>query len=234
MNRAIDPRALILEGVEALKKYNVMAVPGIIADLAVLLIWVAIQYPLQGSLQDPMLDIRPFVLFVLVNMIFSIFALGLTLGMAREYTESGKTSLKTAAFIGQRLFPSLLALSLLCPLVFLTGLVMYVVPGLVAGCFMMFAMPAVIAGGLGPYDALVKSIVMVRENLAASARVYATVVLSAFILGIIGVFLSLIPVIGLIVNLVIQGAFMAVMSLMLYRAYRLLDKLEPQAETRQE
>ena len=226
MNRNIDPKALIFEGVEALKKYNVMAMPGIIADLAVI--------PVMLAIRDPFEDIRLLVILVLANMTFSLLAFGLTLGMVREYIESGKTSLNTAAFIARKLFPSLIALALLCPLVLMTGLFMYVIPGLVAGCFMMFAMPAVIAGGLGPYEALLKSYTMVRENPAVSARVYATVVLSAFVLGIIGIFLSIIPVIGLIANLVLQGAFMAVISLMMYRVFRLLDKPKPQVGTKQE
>jgi len=219
MTSNIDLKALLGEGLEALNKYNVMAVPGILADLAVI--------PIVMAVGDPFEDLRLLVLLVLANMSFSFFAFGLTLGMAREYIESGKTSLKTAAFIAQRLAPTLIALSLLCPLVLMTGMVIYVVPGLVAGCFMLFAMPAVIARGLGPYDALVRSIDMARDNLAASVRVYATIVLTAMVFGFVGFMLAAIPVLGLILNLVLQGAYMAIMSMVLYRVYRMLEKPGP-------
>jgi len=223
MNRLLDLKALIHEGVEALKKYNSLAVPGIIADLAVL--------PVLIALRNPMEDLRMLIVLVLANMSLSFFAFGTTTAMAREYTERGRTSLNTAAFIAKRLAPTLLALSLLCPLVVLTGIIMYVLPGMIAGCFLMYAIPSVIADGLGPYEAIAQSIAMVRGNLAVSARLFAAIVLSAMLFGVFGMFISLIPVLGLLANLVLQGAYMAVVSIVLFRAYKTLKKpVEPVAD----
>lgn len=167
------------------------------------------------------------MIFLLVMVIASFITLGWTAAMAGEVVETGYTSLGGgfSRFTGN-IGPIFIVL-LLSGLIIGIGMVLCVLPGIVAGFFLMFSLPAVVYAGIGGVEALKESFELVKENLVDCVVLAAIAMglgIVAYILStIISVVTGIIPVIGIVGGLIggiIQAAVGTFILVMIFEVYK--------------
>ncbi len=203
------------EGAEVLKRNYVLAVPSVIATfvVAILSLFILKKQEAMGAL----------AVMGLFSMVLNYFAHGVTVAMAREAFEKGKTSLRTGIDIASALFYHFLSASVMLTIVISLGFVLLIVPGFVAMFFLMFVFPVILMQGLGPTDAMKNSYKLVRANLNDSLVLFLALGAMVFAIAFLNMMLSTVPFAGQFLSVVINGAFGGFSSTVLLRAYIVLS-----------
>ncbi len=155
----------------------------------------------------------------LLGMMLGLFVHGMTLGMARDAVAGGRASLRggleTAA---DRFYPLTIALLLGGALVF-AGSLFFVVPGLLAAFLLMFTFVAIVADNAGPLPGMRRSLDTVKAHMGEALLLFLCLLLSALIFVVIDIALSLIPVIGQLLDILLSGVMAGYISIVLVLAY---------------
>ncbi len=162
----------------------------------------------------------------LVISVIGMFAHGVTLAMAREALDTGETSFTTATETSRRVIVPLLSVSIAMTFLILIGVGMFLVPGLLAAFVLLYALPAVVLDEEGAFEAMKKSFNLARTHLADTFVLFTSIVLSTLVLFIINVMLAVIPLLGQLLNVILTGAFGAVVATVVVQVYRRLSPSE--------
>jgi len=160
----------------------------------------------------------------LLSSVVILYAHGATLAMARELLESGSTSISTAIDVSKNAFVSLLSLSLAVTALVMIGMKLFVAPGLAAVFFLIYALPQTINEGAGPFDAIRKSFHLAMTHKHDTLVLVSALVLSGLALALISAMLSIIPLLGQLVSVLLTGAYGGVVALVIMRVYAELLK----------
>lgn len=212
----MDIRPAINESIVVFRKNPLMAVPSVIVSVLIHLM-----YSVAGRMPHGSCAIA---LMGLASMTLTLYAHGVTLAMAREALDEGSASLMHAVFTARaRLVPFLVA-SAVISLVVGIGSVLFLLPGMAAAYFLMFALPSIAVEGRGPFGALLRSIALVRAGMKESMAVFVAVVVGALVLSMVNTFLKLIPLAGQVASWALTGGFMGVLALFLLKSFRLVSE----------
>jgi fluoride ion exporter CrcB/FEX len=212
----VDIWPVINESLGVFRKNLLMAVPAATASVVIHLM-----YSVAGGMPHGSYAIA---LMGLISMTLTLYAHGVTLAMAREALDEGAASLMTAAFTARAGLVPFLVASAAISLVVGMGSVLFLLPGLAAAYFLMFALPSIVMEGRGPFGALLRSIALVWANRKESMAVFVAVVIGALVLGMVDMFISLIPVAGQLASIALTGGFMGVLALFVLKSFRLISE----------
>jgi hypothetical protein len=102
------------------------------------------------------------------------------------------------------------------------GLLLFVIPGVVAGVLFMFTLPAVLLDGLGGVDGMRRSSKVVRQHLGPVVGLVVGGLLVLVGVWIVSWILHLIPLLGGLASFVLHGAAASYFTVLLVHYYRLL------------
>ena len=100
----------------------------------------------------------------------------------------------------------------------------FVVPGLVAGFFLMFTLPAVLLDGIGAVDALRRSATLVKENLGPVLGLVVGALVAIVVVSVASVILGAVPFLGHLLSMLLAGAFTAYLTVVAVRVYQTLPR----------
>jgi hypothetical protein len=165
-------------------------------------------------------DASGIALVSFLSGIISLYAHGVTLVMADEALVSGSTSLRTAGRAAGRFFLPFALASVIISVVVGLGLALFLVPGLIAAYFLMFAMTAVAVDGAGALTALSRSYRVVRGSAREAFVLFVFLFVAALAFGLLNLVLSVIPVVGQLAGVILSGIFGGGAAVLLVRTYR--------------
>jgi len=210
------------EGKKVLEKNSCIALPPIVASI----IAGVFSYHLGRGVSPSMLMptsilLAKIFLFALATGVLSLVAEGMSIIMSYEALETGKTSLDSGITKVMQRFGSLIITAILIGVLVGVGVFFFVIPGLLAIFFLMFAIPIVVLEDLSSVEAMGKSYRLVRDNIG-SAFIYTVIAIFVIMIGgVIGKILEIIPLIGkLILSPALSGAVMAYLYTVLTVFYR--------------
>jgi len=212
----LDYGTLIKESALVLRRHYIIAVPSIIAVLIVFFVSLAV-------IPSPE-DTRRLVVMGFFSMLLSLYAHGVTLAMAREALETGSTSLNTASFIATRLAGTFVAAIVIIIALVTVGFMLLVIPGLIAGFFLMFTLPSVVADSAGTMEALQNSFTVIRANMRDALMFYGILIAFGLIFSMANILLSVVPVIGQVAGVILSGAFWGFVSVLMMDVYKTLKR----------
>lgn len=212
----MDFEKIIKEGARLVKDNYVLALPTVLMTFLTAFISIGVIHTHE--------DMTQMALMGLLSIVLSIFAHGVTLAMALEAMQKGKTSIKTALNVSGAFFFHFMITALVMAVIVSVGLALIVLPGLVAIYLLMFTFPAIVVHGLGPLQALAASFKLVRSNFKPTFQFFILLMAISFMMTIINLILTQIPVLGQLAGVVISGFMGGFFSVMVLRAYLVLKR----------
>lgn len=210
----LDMTAIFNRGAVVLKTQYILAAPTVIS---VFFVWF-----LSLSVIKHDEDFTGIIIMGAISMVAGLYAHGVTLGMAHEALNKGATSVNTMGALALRLMPDLLPASVAISAAVLAGSYLLLLPGIAAGLFLMFSLPAIVINGLGVVDSFKLSIAIVKRNLRDSAWIFLAITSMSLLMGLINILLGTIPVVGQGTGVILSGMFGAVASVILVQVYAAL------------
>jgi hypothetical protein len=199
------------EGLEVFRGNYVLAIPTVLSVFAVSFLSLAF-------VKSPQ-DTKGLVAMGLVSMVFSYFSHGITIGMALEAIEKGKTSLRTGGMLATRLFSRFILASVLIGMIVSAGFMLFIFPGLAAAFFLLFVFPAIVVDGSDGVASLRHSYRTVFSNLRDSLMLFAFIVVVGLLFGIANIAVSSIQVVGQLLGVVFSGIFGGYISVVILKVY---------------
>jgi hypothetical protein len=159
--------------------------------------------------------------FGLVMGVLWLLSSGMVVIMARDALAGREPVLADAlAAVVGRLWAVTVASSLGMTIV-TVGLLLFVLPGLVAAMLLVFTLPAVLLDGHGAVDGMRRSVAVVRRHVGPVIGVVVGSLLVLIGVGIASWIAGLVPVLGGLASFVLHGAalsYLTVVTVDLYRA----------------
>ncbi len=227
---------LFSKGVDVFKKNPVIAGPLIVVGIVMGAVTLALLGGAMvgggmmglGMMKPSMGTIGAFVGGVLVvgiiGGILNLLAMGMTYVMSNDAID-GKADLGGGIQKTTGNIVNLLVASILVGVIVFIGMILLVVPGLLALYLLMFAIPMVMLDNRSPADALKGSFDLVKSHVGETI-IFAVVAIVVYaVAGIIAGIFRFIPVLGsVIISPIISGAAGAYISVVLILLYRELKK----------
>ena len=218
MTRTLDMPSIIRFGIGVVRQNIVLMVPTVIS--------IALSVTISAMALRSLDDLQSVFIQLVLAVVLNVYAHGVTVAMAWEVHQRGSTSISTGALVAWRALSRLLPLSLLIGLAFSIGLSMFLFPGMVIALSCMFTMPALIVKNLNAFDSITESVRTVRNNFRYTLGLLGMLGVTSIALGIMSFTLLVIPVIGVVANLILSTAFTAVSSVIVLHAYITLTSSE--------
>jgi hypothetical protein len=149
------------------------------------------------------------VLFLVVATLINLVSSAVVVVMASDALASRPPSLSVAFGRVMARLGDVVGASLLSALIVGIASLFLLVPGLIAGFFLLFALPAVLLEGAGPMDSLRRSAALVRDHVAQALGLVAGMVVASVIAWLASLALHAVPVLGHLVSIVLGGALFA-------------------------
>lgn len=216
-------------GLDVIKRYPIMAMPPIAAQAVMLVLTVlffggAVTAVVVGGLAGMMAAGAGGFLLMLIGGLLSLIASGVTVLMARDALAGGPPSLGDAfAAVMARLGDVVFA-SVLVTVIVVVGMIFLVLPGVVAGFFLMFTLPAVLLDGRNAVDGLARSATLVKDNLGVAAGLVVGIIVAVIVVTIVFKILGLVPILGHLAVAVLTGVFIAYLTVVAVRVYQALPR----------
>ncbi len=228
------------EGIRVLRENLVLGVPGLIAYA----ISVAISALVIVSSAFLSFGVMMFLIPVLGCLPF--LAVGVTMGMANEALDTGRTSLQSGRQVASAYLWRLIIVSLVFSVVVGYGaavvmlfivsggaphggeppwsiLGLFLSPAFVALFFLMYSFPAVVARELGAFQAVWTSIKLVFRHFLKSLSIFSVLGITYIIMMIF----SIIPIIGLAVGIAMNSLFVGFSSIVIMKTFMTLQTKVP-------
>ena len=209
---------LVKEAVGILKRNYILAAPTIISSFLAAFSSLVI----MGTAPEP----STIIAVGLFISVIGLFAHGVTIAMAREALDTGETSFATATETSRNKLVPLLSVSIAMTFLILVGFSVFLIPGLIAAFALIYALPAVVLDGNGALEAIRRSFGLARAHLADTFVLFTAIVFSTLVLAIVNAMLGIIPLLGQLMNVVITGAYGAVVATVMVQAYLRLSPSE--------
>jgi hypothetical protein len=160
------------------------------------------------------------LLLMVLSGFLSLVASSVVVVMARDALTSRPPTFGPALDVALgRLFDVLVASFLLMVIIGI-GMVLLVLPGLVAAFFLIFTLPAVLLDGKSATAALGHSARLVRANLGTVAGLFFGGLVVAVVTAIVSRILEIVPLLGHLAAAVLAGAFISYLTVVGVRVYQ--------------
>lgn len=162
-------------------------------------------------------------LFSIISGFVGLITHSMTVGMADIAFQGEKASLKNGwERIISRIVPVIIA-SILMGIFVGLGLILLVLPGIILAFFLMFTLIAVVVSDLGAFQAIGRSFKTVGKNFGATFVTFLVIIGLAIITGLLNFIISLIPVLGIVLSMIVFAVFTGFVTIFLVRVYREMD-----------
>jgi hypothetical protein len=215
---------------DTLRRYPILVVPQIVAQAAVfgltlVLVGAAATAFMVGGVAGGVVGlVLGGLLFALVVGLVSLVVSAVVIVMAKDALAGRDPSMGDALGAVMGRLGDVVIASVLAMVAVGIGMLLLVLPGLVAAFFLVFTLPAVLLDGDGAIDAIRRSIAVVKDNLGAAAGLVVGWIVVTVIVAIASKILAFVPVIGWLASGVLFGAAVAYMSLVAVRVYQALPR----------
>ncbi len=170
------------------------------------------------------------LLFIAVMVVVGFIAYGIQTGMACDVVETGTTSIGSGLNrFFSRLGPIIIA-GILSGLIVIVGAILCIIPGIIAGFFLMFTIVGIVYSRLGAVESMSNSYNVVKSNISDSIILLAIIIGLGIGGGIASSILGIVPVIGALAGLVVQGILNTFTAVLLVNGYAGLTTPEPMPE----
>lgn len=192
----------------------------VVGILSFLLTLLGITASYAGRGFDVIAILGAMAVWLIIMVVANVVAFGVTACMAAEVAETGSTSLGSGfSRFGSNLGP-ILVVEILGGLIVFIGMVLCVLPGIVAAFFLMFSLAGVVYGGLPPIEAIKDSFSTVANNLVDALVIVAIAIGLGIAGAIVGAILGFIPILGALIAALITAAintFILILTIVAYR-----------------
>jgi hypothetical protein len=216
------------EGLDVVRRYPVLLVPPVAVQVVVfalglLLLGGAAAMFAMGGLAGGLAGAAgAAIVFFVVSLLLALVASAVVVVMAREALGGREPVLGDAVGSVMGRFLDVVVVSVLSAIIIGVGLVLLIIPGIVAMVFLIFALPAVLLDGDGPPEALRRSVRVVKGHLGPVVGLAVGWILTLAVVFIAGKVLGLVPILGSLVSAVLDGAAVAYLSVVTVRIYQAL------------
>jgi len=224
-------------GLDLLKRYPIMVAPPLIAMVVVFLLMFVLgggvfaMFAVGGltaggpGMAGAMAGgILMGLLFFALAMLINLVSHAVVVVMARDAL-ADREPLMGDAFnaVTARLSDVVVASVLFAVIVGVLSLFLFI-PGLIAGFFLMFTLPAVVLDSFGAVDAIKRSATLVKDNLGNCLGLVIGAIVAAVIMAIVSAILHVVPLIGQLASALLAGAFVAYLTIVGVRVYQTLPR----------
>ncbi len=216
-------------GLDVIKRYPVMAVPPLVAQAVVFVLTLlffggAATAVVIGGAAGLLGAAAGGLVLMLVGGLLSLIASGVTVVMARDALAAREPSMGDAFGAVMGRLGDVVIASILVMVIVGVGMMLLVLPGVVAGFFLMFTLPAVLLDGSSAVAGLKRSATLVKDNLGATVGLVIGIVLAAIVIMIVSKFLGMVPFLGPLAAAVLTGAFVGYLTVVAVRVYQTLPR----------
>lgn len=156
----------------------------------------------------------------IISMVLGLVAHGMTVGMAKEAIETGTTSLGTGISVVTNRLVQLVVGAVLVGLAVGIGMMLLIIPGVIAAFFLMFTFVVIIADNATAMDAMKKSIDLVKTNLNTMIILFLVVIAVTIAVSVINAILGIIPVVGQLAGSLLMGILGGYLAIVVVKVYR--------------
>jgi hypothetical protein len=227
---------LFSNGMDVLKKNVVVAVPLIVVGVVVgVLTLVLVGSMMAGAGMMGMGTMSPGALTLgamagaaflvgIISGLLNLIAMGMTIVMADDAI-AGKADLNAGLQKTLGNIVNLVITAILVGVIVAIGMMLLLLPGIIAAYLLMFSLVLVMLENKGPVAALQESFELVKTHVSETIVFAVIAIVVMVIAGIIGGILGVIPVVGtVILSPVISGTATAYISIVLVLLYKELKK----------
>ncbi len=168
-------------------------------------------------------------LLSIVGMVLGLVAHGMTVGMAQEAIAVGTTNLNTGISVVTSRLVQLILAAVLVGIAVGVGMMLLVIPGIIAAFLFMFTFVIIIVENIGAVDAMKKSFELVKANLGDLIILFIAVIGVGIVIGIISMIFRFIPVLGQLAGSLLMGLFGGYITIVIVKVYQgLTKKVQPE------
>ena len=224
-------------GLDLVKRYPVMAAPPLIAMAVVFVLTLlffggAATMVAVGGLAGRGAGLAGavvggaflFLVFIAVSMLVNLISSAVVVVMAKDALGSREPSLGDAFAAVMARLTDVVVASVLFAVIVGVASIFLVIPGIIAGFFLMFTLPAVLLDNVGAIDGIKRSATLVKNNLGPVLGLVIGVIVAAVIMVIASMILGVVPVIGQLASMLLAGAFFAYLTVVAVRVYQTLPR----------
>jgi hypothetical protein len=216
-------------GLDVLKQYPVMVLPPlvvqvIVAVLTALFVGSAVTAVVIGGGAGLVGAFFGGFFFVLLVGVLSLIASAVTVVMARDALGAREPSIGDALAVVLGRLVDVLVASVVVMVVVGIGMLLLVLPGVVAAFFLIFTLPAVLLDSRSGLDAIKRSVTLVKDNLVEVVLFVIGCLLVGVAFAIVSAVLGRIPLLGHLVTGVAAGIAIAYVSIVAVRVYQTLPR----------
>jgi len=214
-------------GLEILKQYPVMIIPPlavqvIMAVLTFLFIGGAAAAIAVGGGTGLIGALLGGFIFTLIGGILSLVASGVTIVMARDALATREPSMGDALSAVMGRLGDVLIASILVMIIVGVGMMLLVIPGILAAFFLIFTLPAVLLDRLGAIEAIKRSFTLVKNNVVPVLLFLIGCVLAGIVIALVAQVVGFVPLLGQLAMAVLAGVAIAYFSIVAVRVYQAL------------
>jgi hypothetical protein len=164
----------------------------------------------------------------ILSTLITFLAHGMTIALGHDAIQGLPVSLRKGwERAAERIVPLVIAVILVGLLIGI-GMVLLVLPGLVAAFFLMFTFAAIMVDGKDALRALRSSISLVAGNLGTTLILFFVLIALSVIFMLLNMILSMIPVAGTVVAIVVSAVFSTYLTLVVLHAYLEIRQAPPE------
>lgn len=155
----------------------------------------------------------------IVGMIAGLVAHGMTVAMAQEAIATGTTTLGTGLSVVSSRLVQLIVAAVLVGLAVSIGMLLLVIPGIIAAILFMFTFVIIIADNVPAVDAMKKSFELVKSNLGDLAILFIAMIGIGIVVSIVSRLFGIIPVVGQLAGSFLSGILWGYMTIVVVKVY---------------
>lgn len=159
------------------------------------------------------------LIIVIISMALGTISHGIVIAMAKEAVDTGNASISSSFNSAIGKIRQLILSAIIVSIIVMIGTLLFCLPGLIAAFLLMFTFIGIIVSNLGALDAIKNSFELVKTNFKDSLVLFLLIIVTGFVFVITSTILSIIPILGQLIGVVIMGLFWGYISIVMVRAY---------------
>lgn len=159
-------------------------------------------------------------LLSIVGMVAGLIAHGMTVAMAQEAIATGTTTLNTGISVVTSRLVQLVVAAVLVGLAVAIGMMLLVIPGIIAAILFMFTFVIIIADNITAVDAMKKSFELVKSNLGDLVILFIAMIGIGIVISIVNMIFRVIPVVGPLAGSLLMGILWGYMTIVIVKVYK--------------
>ncbi len=160
----------------------------------------------------------------LINSFLVVFSIGMVLSMYNDLLHKGECSLQTGFRNTISNLNKLMLSAFIIATLFIIGMFLYLLPGFVVLFIFMYTFVLIIHENTETIHSLKQSVQIIKENFRKSFLIFIALFSAKILLEIIDAFLFNIPFIGIVGSAIMEGFFLSLACLVLYKTYLSLKR----------